>query len=294
VLDAKQSLSVVVDTSRSEHARLHAVSIADVRLSDGFWEPRRRVNREITLPTQYRRLEETGRIDNFRRAAGKRGSSFRGLYFNDSDVYKWLEAAAWTLCSESAPELERTVDTVVAEIQDAQEDNGYLDTYFVFEKSSERWTDLTNKHELYCAGHLIQAAVAHRRATGSGRLLDVACRLADHICDTFGPEEAGKRSGTDGHEEIEMSLVELYRETGEGRYLEGARYFLDARGRGLAGGDEYHQDHKPFRNLDRMVGHAVRAVYLNAGAADLYAETGEPALLATLNRLWDDMTARRM
>ena len=291
---ARQSQPVMVDTSRSEHARLRAVPITDVRLSDGFWEPRLRVNREVTLPSQDRHLEETGRLDNFRRAAGKIGGPFRGIYFNDSDVYKWLEAAAWTLAADPDPHLERIVEAVVAEIEDAQGPDGYLNTFFVFERESERWTNLTNKHELYCAGHLIQAAVAHRRATGSERLLDVARRFADHICATFGPEEDGRRPGTDGHEEIEMSLVELYRETGEEKYLEGARYFLDARGHGLVGGDEYHQDHRPFRELEGMVGHAVRTVYLNAGAADVYAETGEPALLEALRRLWENMTTRRM
>src|SRR5918998_153367 len=294
MLEAKQNQPVMVDTSRSEHAYLRGAPLPDVRLSDDFWEPRRRINREVTLPSQHRHLEETGRLDNFRRAAGKIGGPFRGIYFNDSDVYKWLEAAAWTLAPDPAPELERMVDAVVAEIEDAQEDDGYLNTYFVFEKAPERWTDLTNKHELYCAGHLIQAAVAHHRATGSERLLDVARRLADHICGTFGPEEEDKHPGTDGHEEIEMSLVELYRDTGEAKYLVGARYFLDARGHGLVGGDEYHQDHRPFRELDEIVGHAVRAVYLNAGAADIYAETGEPALLETLERLWGNMMKCRI
>jgi DUF1680 family protein len=174
MLDSTRRQLVMVDTSRSKHTCLWAVPISDVRLSDGFWQRRRRVNREVTLPLQYRHLEETGRLDNFRRAAGKIGGSFRGIYFNDSDVYKWLEAAAWTLASDPDPELERMVDAVVAEIEDAQEDDGYLNTYFVFEKAPERWTDLTHKHELYCAGHLIQAAVAHHRATGSERLLDVA------------------------------------------------------------------------------------------------------------------------
>ena len=292
MLDAKQGPSVAVDTSHSEHAGLRAVPISDVRLSDGFWEPRRRVNREVTLPAQHHHLEETGRLDNFRRAAGKIGGPYRGLFFNDSDIYKWLEAASWTLAADPDPELERTAESVVAEVEDAQQPDGYLDTYFVLERAPERWMDLANKHELYCAGHLIQAAVANHRATGSERLLDVARRLADHVLDTFGPEQA--RQGTDGHPEIEMSLVELARDTGDSKYLEGARYFLDVRGRGLAGGDEYRQDHRPFRELERMVGHAVRAVYLNAGAADVYAETGEPALLETLERLWSDMTTRRM
>jgi DUF1680 family protein len=306
VLDTTQGSPVVVDTSKSRYSRLRPLPLNDVRLLDGFLEPRRRVNREATLPSQYDRLEQTGRLDNFRRAAGKIDAPFSGVYFNDSDVYKWLEGAAWTLASGPDPNLERMVNVAIGEIEDAQRPDGYLNTYFTFEKASERWTDLTHKHELYCAGHLIQAAVAHHRATGGESLLNVARRFADHICDTFGPEEEGKRPGTDGHEEIEMALVELYRDTGDGKYLDQARYFVDVRGHGLLGGRTYHgihglpggrayhQDHKPLREMDEMVGHAVRAVYLNVGAADLYVETGDPTLLEALERLWHNMTTRRI
>ena len=149
-------------------------------------------------------------------------------------------------------------------------------------------------HELYCAGHLIQASLAHHRVTGDDRLLRVAQRFADHICDVFAPPEAGRHPGIPGHEEIEMALVELARETGESRYRDQARFFLDGRGQGLIGGRAYHQDHRPFRELERMAGHAVRALYLNAGAADLYADTGETALRAALDRLWQNMTTRQM
>ena len=152
---------------------------------------------------------------------------------------------------------------------------------------------------MYCAGHLFQAAVAHYRATGSERLLGVATRFADHICDTFGPEE-GKRHAVDGHEEIEMALVELYRVTGETRYLEAAKYFVDARGHGMLGrpygqhDPSYSQDDVPLRDQSEVVGHAVRAMYFYSGAADVYAETGESALLQALERLWENMTTRRM
>jgi DUF1680 family protein len=294
MLDARQSPPVMVDTSRSRHARLRPLPLTDVQLSDGFWEPRRRVNRRVTLPSQYEHLEKTGRLDNFRRASGKIDAPYSGIYFNDSDVYKWLEAAAWTLSTDPDPGLERMVDAAITEVADAQEPDGYLDTYFMFDKATERWTNLTDMHELYCAGHLIQAALAHHRSTGNERLLDVAIKLADHICDTFGPKEAGKRPGIDGHEEIEMALVELARNTGDQRYLEQARFFVDARGHGLVGGDEYHQDHKTFREQDEIVGHAVRALYLNAAVADIYAETGEASLLEALERLWHNMTTRRM
>jgi DUF1680 family protein len=288
----------VVDTSRSPHVRLRPVPLDAVDLADDFWEPRRRINREVTLPSQYGHLEDTGRLDNFRRASGKIGGAYQGIYFNDSDVYKWLEAAAWTLAEGSDSELERMVDAAITEIEDAQRPDGYLNTYFTFERAAQRWTDF-DLHEMYCAGHLFQAAVAHFRATGSERLLAVATRFADHICDTFGPED-GKRQAVDGHEEVEMALVELFRVTGEKRYLEGAQYFIDARGHGLLGRPygqhepSYSQDHEPLRDQSEVVGHAVRALYLYSGAADVYAETGERALLQALRRLWENMTTRRM
>jgi DUF1680 family protein len=292
--DETDRLPVVVATSQSPHARLGAVPVSRVRLSDEFWAPRLRINRDRTLPSQYRHLEDTGTLDNFRIAAGKLEGRFQGMYFSDSDVYKWLEAASWALASEPDPDLERSVDAAIAELEDAQDANGYLNTYFSGDRKRDRWTDLATMHELYCAGHLIQAAVAHHRATGSGRLLAVASRLADHVCETFGPEARGQRPLADGHEEIEMALVELFRETGVGKYLDQAKFFIDIRGRGLISGREYHQDHKPFRDQDEIVGHAVRAVYLNAGAADLYIETGEKYLLGALERLWNNMVTRRM
>ena len=298
MLDSTQG-PVVVDTSGSPHVRLRPLPLRDVRLSDGFWEPRRRVNRAETLPSQYRHLEETGRLDNFRKASGKIQGRFEGIYFNDSDVYKWLEAAAWSLATHPDPEVTKMVNAAVTEIEDAQKPDGYLNTYFTFERADERWTDF-DLHEMYCAGHLFQAAVAHFRATGSSRLLTVATRFADHICDTFGPEEEGKRPAVDGHEEIELALVELFRATGDRRYLEQARFFVDARGHGLLGrpygrhDPSYSQDHQPFREQDEVVGHAVRALYFYSGAADLYAETGETALLDALRGLWDNMTGRRM
>jgi len=296
LLGSKPPQAVTVDTVRSPHVRLRPLPLDAVDLSDAFWEPRRRINREVTLPSQFRHLEETGRLDNFRRASGKVGGEYQGIYFNDSDVYKWLEAASWSLATGPDPGLERMVEAAITEIEDAQRPDGYLNTYFTFEKADERWTDF-DLHEMYCAGHLFQAAVAHFRATGSERLLDVATRFADHICDTFGPE---KRQAVDGHEEVEMALVELYRVTGEGRYLEGARYFVDARGHGLLGrpygehDPSYSQDHTPLRDQSEVVGHAVRAMYLYSGAADVYAESGEPDLLQALGRLWKNMTTRRM
>ena len=299
---AQQTGVPVVDTSNSPYAQLRPVPLGSVTLSDPFWAPRRRVNAETTLPSQFRHLEETDRLNNFRRAAGKLDAPFVGLYFNDSDVYKWLEAAAWTLAegpTGSNQELEGMVDTAIAVIADAQRDDGYLNTYFALDKEGERWTNF-DLHEMYCAGHLFQAAVAHVRATGKTTLLDVATRFADHIYDTFGPEAEGKREAVDGHEEVELGLTELYRVTGEKRYLEGARYFVEARGRGLLErpyghfNPEYAQDHAPIREVNTVVGHAVRALYYAAGIADVYAETGDAGYLSALERLWDNMTTKRM
>lgn len=298
--------TVVVDTSGSGFAGLRPVPISAVVLSDDFWKPRRRVNREITLRQQFQKLEESGVLDNFRRVVGKSDAPYRGRWFADSDLYKWLEAASWSLAEGPDVDLESLVTSGIGVIEDAQEPGGYLATYYMVERKSRKWTELAVTHELYCAGHLFQAAVAHHRATDDDRLLNVAVRLADHICETFGAAEDGKLPGVDGHPEVEMALVELARETGDVRYVEQARYFIDARGHGLLGtrkhheihglpgGREYQQDHKPLREQHEIVGHAVRAVYLNAGAADLFAETGDDGIRGALEHLWTNMTSRRM
>ena len=284
-------LTFTVDTSQSPYAKLRPVSVENVRLEDSFWAPRQRILREVTLPTQYELLEETGRLSNFRRAAGKEEGGFRGLFFNDSDVYKWLEAVAFSLATAFDKRLYDLAKQVNMGIAAAQDEDGYLDTYFTFEKKKDHWTNLRDMHELYCAGHLIQATVAFHRATGERDLLDIASRLADHIADIFGPD---KRPGTPGHPEVEMALVELHRATGKKAYLDLARSFVDNRGKGIIGGSPYHIDHKPFRELTEIVGHAVRSLYLNCGAADVYIETGDRALWDALMRLWHSMTERKM
>ncbi len=283
--------SIVVDTTKSPHARLRPIPINAIKLRDRFWQIRLVDLQEVTLPTQYELLEQTGRIDNFRRVAGKVGGEFRGLYFNDSDVYKWIEAAAWSLAVQYNAKVAELINRVISEIEAAQDEDGYLNTYFSLERKGQRWTNLRDMHELYCAGHLFQAALAHHRVTGDDRLLKVAIRFADLIDKVFG---WGKKEETDGHPEVEMALVELYRETGEQRYLELARFFIDVRGHKRIGGSPYHQDHKPFRELDEVTGHAVRALYLNAGAADLYAEVGDETLMQALQSMWRNLTEKRM
>ena len=173
---------VILDTRAGKAAALQQMPVSSVTLTDQFWEPRRRINREMTLPSQFSHLEETGAIDNFRRASGKKDIPFRGMLFSDSDVYKWLEAASWALASSSHLALSGLVETAVAEIAAAQGSDGYLNTYFLFEHAPERWTTINlafnNMHELYCAGHLFQAAVAHYRVDGARRrLLDVGDAL---------------------------------------------------------------------------------------------------------------------
>jgi DUF1680 family protein len=286
--------AVIVDTSASPHARLRPVAVSDVRLSDPIWEPRRRLTTERTIPEQHALLESSQRLDNFRRAAGTLDGPFYGRYFNDTDVYKWLEAASWALAYGYDSALDRLVDEVIEIVGAAQLPDGYLDNFYTVDQLDKRWTNLTVTHELYCAGHLFQAGVAHVRATGKTSLLDICCKFADLICNTFGPVESGKTPGTDGHEEVELALVELGRVTGNQRYIDQALYFLDARGHGLVGGDEYHQDHVPFRDATEVVGHAVRQVYLTAGAADIYTEVGDETIKSALDRLWANMTQRRI
>jgi len=281
----------VVDSSKSPYAKLLPVPVENVRLEDSFWVPRQRILREVTLPSQHKLLEDTGRVFNFRRASGKERGDFKGLFFNDSDVYKWVEAVAFVLATAFDKDLHDGAKQVVLDIVASQDEDGYLNSYFTFERKKDRWTNLRDMHELYCAGHLAQAAIALFRATRDRNLLYAACRVADHIASIFGSQ---KRLGTPGHPEIEMALVELYRTTGNGAYLDLARFLIDERGKGLIGGGIVHIDHKPFRQLSTVDGHAVRSLYLNAGATDVYLETGDKSLWATLLRLWHNMTERRM
>lgn len=284
-------MAYIIDTSKSKYVKLQPVSVKSVKLTDNFWAKRIEIMEEITLPTQYEILEETHRIDNFRRASGKISGEFVGFFFNDSDVYKWIEAVSYLLAYRKNEALDKLVDNVIEEIRLAQDEDGYINTYFTFERKQDRWTNLKDMHELYCAGHLIQGAIAHHRATGKTNFLNVAIKLADYLNRLFGP---GRREGTPGHPEIEMALVELYRETNDKKYLNLAKFFIDERGKGIIGGSSYHIDHKPFRELDEVVGHAVRSLYLNSGATDLYMEIGDKTLLEALERLWDNLVNKKM
>jgi hypothetical protein len=292
-----------VSTTKSLHARWRTLPVGKVTLTGGFWYEKQAINRWVSLRHGYRMLGQSGNLNNLRLAVGAGEGTYRGPVFMDSDVYKWLEAASLDLANAAGPagvadpELEALVDEVIALVAAAQQPDGYINSYYQVHKQPEdRWTNLDHDHELYCAGHLFEAATAHHRATGKRDLLDVACRFADCIDGIFGP---GKRDGAPGHPEIELALVELYRETGEQRYLDLAIFFIDARGKGrMRGygrwGAAYHQDHVPVREASEVVGHAVRQLYLTASVADAYLETGEQALMDALLRLWHDATARKM
>ncbi len=255
--------------------RVCPVAIENVTLRDGFWKEKADKNRGHALKRLYEHLASHGVVDNFMRVSGRKDVERRGALFTDSDLYKWIEGAAATLAGNDDSELDALCDEVIDEIAAAQDEDGYINTFYQKDRPEYRYTDLKNAHELYCAGHLFQAAVVHRRATGKDNLLDVACRFADHLCETFGD---GKREGRAGHPEIEMALVELYRETEKRDYLELAGYLLD----------QYD-----FSNMDRLSGHAVRALYLACGGADYAVETGDKSFEKASVRLWEDLVFGR-
>ena len=213
----------------SATCRLRPVASGPARVTGGFWADRQRANREVAIPTGQERLETAGNLDNLRIAAGQKEGEARGPIFMDSDVYKWLEAAAWEYGREPSHELLEAQRAVTAVVASAQEPDGYLDSVVQIQGEG-RYRDLPWSHEHYCAGHLMQAAVAQVRCTGDRGLLDVAIRFADHLVETFGDD---RRHDVDGHPVVEMGLVELFRETGNRSYLELARYFVEARGHGL-------------------------------------------------------------
>ena len=266
----------------------------------GFWAARQQVNARVGIPQGPFLLESAGNLDDLRLVARGAVGEYHGDYpFMDSDVYKWLEAGSWQLArlypdSPEGRRLAEDVERLIGLVADAQQPDGYINTWFQAGKGEGRFTDLRWGHELYCAGHLIQAAVAHHRATGRTRLLEIARRFADHIDSIFGPVGSGKPiNGFDAHPEVETALVELYRETGERRYLDLAGYFVDGHGHGLVGGEAYCQDRVPVREARTVEGHAVRQLYLLAAVADLAAETGEQELRDAGERLWSAMAATK-
>ncbi|HSZ55710.1 MAG TPA: beta-L-arabinofuranosidase domain-containing protein [Tepidisphaeraceae bacterium] len=281
----------VLDTSKSPHAILHGVPVSAVKLEDGFWASRRKVNVEVSLPSLLELFEQNGIIDNFRRASGKKNVSRRGPVYTDSDIYKWLEAVGFEIQSGDAPPaLRSSASAVIDDIVAAQDSDGYIDTAFMGKMASQRHTKMTGNHELYCLGHLIQAGIAWYRADGDRRLLEVGQRMVEYLLKNFGPD---KKPIFEGHPEIELSLIELYRTTGDHRYLDFAGYFLKGDPRNLAKvrpqDITYLFTVEPFTQRKQLEGHAVRAMYACSGATDYFLETGNQAFWQTLTHLWDDL-----
>ncbi|MDR1491948.1 MAG: glycoside hydrolase family 127 protein [Planctomycetaceae bacterium] len=279
-----------------KHLKFQAVPFTAVKFDNDFWSPRLKTNREISIPHNYEWCEKTGRFTNFAKAAKLQDGDFEGIYFNDSDVYKFLEGTAYSLADRSDPALEKQADDVIAWIAAAQQPNGYLNSYFSLREQDKKWTQI-GKHELYCAGHLIEAAVAYKQATGKETLLNVAEKFADHIIDVFCVQKSPKFA-VPGHEEIELALIKLYQWTGKEKYLTLSKYFVDLRGDQSKRNDKisgtYQQDHQPVREQSEIVGHAVRAVYLYAGVADNAAYSGDKELIDAMDRLWNDVVNKKM
>jgi DUF1680 family protein len=279
-----------------------------VQIKGGFWGERQTTNREVTIPAVYHQSKITGRLDAWNPENAEHPVTH---IFWDSDTAKWIEAVGYSVATHPNPEFERQVDEVVAWMQQVQLEDGYTNSHFIAVEPQNRWLNLRDRHELYCAGHLIEGAIVYAQATGKRKILDVLCRYADNIDATFGRQEGQKR-GYCGHPELELALVRLFHATGEQRYFDLAKYFVDERGqephyydkealeRGdnprhfWAGSYHYCQAHSPVRDQTEVIGHSVRACYLFAGATDVALETGDEELAKVVHLLWDDLTQRQM
>ncbi len=295
------------------------IALDHIRIGDPFWKPYMELVRNHVIPYQWEALndrienaEPSHCIRNFRIAAGLEEGDFQGYCFQDSDVYKWLEAVAYSLMWHKDPELEKTADETIELIASAQQPDGYLDTYYIIKGLDKRFTNLMDRHELYCLGHMIEAAVAYFKATGKDRFLKVAIRFVDCVCENFGTDP-GKIPGYPGHEVAEMALVLLYGVTGEEKHLKLAKYFIDQRGQSPLFFEEeekknnnecywndsymkkqYYQAGKPVRMQKKAEGHAVRAVYLYSGMAEVASATGDASLFEACETLWNNIVQRQM
>ncbi|MFW6124301.1 MAG: glycoside hydrolase family 127 protein [Acidobacteriota bacterium] len=287
------------------------VSFTDVRITDSFWLPRMETNRKVTIPFAFKKCEETGRIDNFEKAGGLIPGEFEGIRYNDSDVYKIMEGAAYSLSLREDPELEKDLEQLIEKIAAAQEEDGYLYTARTINPDNpppgageDRWSNMGSSHELYNVGHMYEAAVAHYQATRKRNFLDIALKNADFIAETFGPD---KKKGFPGHQEIEVGLVQLYRVTGEEKYLKLAKFFLDQRGKiehpqrfpdhspfAIYNQDWYLQAHKPVVEQEEAIGHAVRAAYMYSGMADVAALTGDEDYIQAIDRIWENVVSKKI
>jgi len=287
------------------------VPFTRVKVTDAFWAPRIETNRAVTIPFIFKKCEETGRVDNFAIAGGLMKGKYKGERYNDTDVYKTIEGASYSLAVYPDAGLDAYLDELIVKIAAAQEPDGYLFTARTADPThpqpgigAERWVEENVSHELYNAGHLYEAAVAHFQATGKRTLLDVALKNADLVASVFGPD---KRHGFPGHQVIEMGLVKLFRVTGNEKYLDLAKYFLDQRGHdvkltfyppgsrfAIYNDAEQIQAHKPIFEQAEAVGHAVRAAYMYSGMADIAALTGSEDYVRAVDRLWDNVVTKKM
>lgn len=279
--------------------RLYPVSFSEVRINDAFWSPRMHTVATATLDACIDYTEnKTGRIRNFEKAARRSKEKHEGIYYDDSDVYKALEAIAYSLRNHPSPKLEKKADEWIDKIAAAQLQDGYLNTYYTLTGLENRWTDM-EKHEDYCAGHLIEAAIAYYNTTGKRKLLDVAVAFADHMDSIF---RLGNRHWVSGHQEIELALMKLYHHTNKNAYLKLAEWFLEQRGHGYGRGviwdqwkdPAYCQDLIPLTQQKEITGHAVRAMYLYTGAADVAAVTKAEGYVKAMHEIWEDVVYRNL
>jgi hypothetical protein len=288
----------VIDVSRSPFAKLKTVPVSAVVIHDGFWSKRRTTNVAASIPSMHDELIAHGRMNNFLRLEGKSPAPQIGPVYSDSDIYKWIEAAGFTLQTSDQPELKKTTDGMIHDVVASQEPGGYLNTYYVGDRKPDRmlYPTQTTGHELYCIGHLLQGAIAYYRATGDRTLLDAGIRFVDlFLLPNYGPG-ANQKGIVAGHPEIEMALVELSRTTGKREYLDLAGYILhgDPRIPLTPRQITYMFCGIPFTSRTHLEGHAVRAMYACCGATDYYLETGDPSYWKTLNALWEDLTQHQL
>ena len=299
---ATMALSVSAAKKATAPAPIQEVSFTQVHLNDGFWSPRIEINRTVSIPSAFHECEVNGRFDNFALAAGLIQGEHKGDFsFDDTDPYKVIEGASYSLASCYDARLDHYLDSVINIIAQAQEPDGYLTTCVTNKCTrlsgwwgTHKWEKI-NSHELYNSGHLIESAVAHYRATGKKTFLNVAIKNADLVCKTFGPNE-GQIHRPGGHPIIEMALCKLYKVTSNKKYLDGAKYFVEETGRCTDGHrpSEYSQDHMPILQQQEIVGHAVRAGYLYSGVADVAALTGDKAYFEALERIWENMSSKKL
>lgn len=303
-----------------EQQKLHSIDLKKIRIKDSFWSKHVNLVKDEIIPYQWDAMndripgaEPSHCLDNFAIAAGRQTGEHYGAVFQDTDIAKWLEAVGFSLAANADSKLEETADEVIDLIAEAQQDDGYLDTYFIIKEPNRKWKNLCEGHELYTAGHMMEAAVAYYQGTGKEKFLNVVKKLADLLCETFGEEE-GKIHAYPGHQEVEVGLIKLYYVTGERRYLDLAKYFIDARGVGenyfLRERKEpgyrnifpelvdyqptYSQSDRPVREQNAAEGHAVRAAYMYSAMAELAYEYQDQELMDACVRLWNNIVGKQM